>query len=138
MADQPPPRRRFQFRLPTLMIGVTLLAIYCGTVAWFLHDGQRLIRERDDAEERARDAAKREAMTREDVLIQGERLNYIEKDSVGVLLHIEDYLAKVWKVEREKTNRDALEVQALLKGRIAELEWQLEEQKKAIAPATKP
>jgi hypothetical protein len=29
MADQPPPRRRFQFRLRTLMIGVTLLAVPC-------------------------------------------------------------------------------------------------------------
>jgi hypothetical protein len=30
--DQPPPRRRFQFRLRTLMIGITLLAVVCGYV----------------------------------------------------------------------------------------------------------
>jgi hypothetical protein len=29
-----PPRRRFQFRLRTLMIGVTLLAIPCAWVGW--------------------------------------------------------------------------------------------------------
>jgi hypothetical protein len=34
MSDQPSPRRRFQFRLRTLMIGVTLLAAACGYVAW--------------------------------------------------------------------------------------------------------
>jgi hypothetical protein len=34
MADQPAPRRRFQFSLRTLMIGVTLLAAACGYVAW--------------------------------------------------------------------------------------------------------
>ena len=32
MADQPSPRRRFQFRLRTLMIVVTLLAVACGYV----------------------------------------------------------------------------------------------------------
>jgi hypothetical protein len=31
---QPSPRRRFQFRLRTLLIGVTLLAGVCGYVAW--------------------------------------------------------------------------------------------------------
>ena len=34
MPDQPSPRRRFQFRLRTLMIGVTLLAVACGYVGW--------------------------------------------------------------------------------------------------------
>jgi hypothetical protein len=42
MADQPSPRRRFQFRLRTLMIGVTLLAVVCAVFAWF--DRQRLAR----------------------------------------------------------------------------------------------
>jgi hypothetical protein len=32
--DAPSPRRRFQFRLRTLLIGVTLLAIPCGYVGW--------------------------------------------------------------------------------------------------------
>jgi hypothetical protein len=32
MPDQPSPRRRFQFRLRTLMIGVTLLGVACGYV----------------------------------------------------------------------------------------------------------
>jgi hypothetical protein len=39
------PRRRFQFSLRTLLIGVTLLAVAC----WVIVDRQRLIRERDDA-----------------------------------------------------------------------------------------
>jgi hypothetical protein len=34
MTDQPPPRRRFQFRLRTLLIGVTLLAVPCAYVGW--------------------------------------------------------------------------------------------------------
>jgi hypothetical protein len=35
MADQPSPRRRrFQFRLRTLMIGVTLLAVPLGYIGW--------------------------------------------------------------------------------------------------------
>jgi hypothetical protein len=35
MADQPAtPRRHFQFRLRTLMIGVTLLAVPLGYVGW--------------------------------------------------------------------------------------------------------
>ena len=34
MGDQLLPRRRFQFRLRTLLIGVTLLAVACGYVAY--------------------------------------------------------------------------------------------------------
>jgi hypothetical protein len=34
MANQPSPRRHFQFRLRTLMIGATLLAALCGYVSW--------------------------------------------------------------------------------------------------------
>jgi hypothetical protein len=32
--DSPAPRRRFQFRLRTLMIGVTLLAVPMGYIGW--------------------------------------------------------------------------------------------------------
>ncbi len=52
MPDQPSPRRRFQFRLRTLMIVVAALAVYCGPFVWLLDDRQRLIQERDDAVER--------------------------------------------------------------------------------------
>jgi hypothetical protein len=45
MADQPSPRRRFQFRLRTLMIGVMLLAIPLGYVGW----QARIVRERHEA-----------------------------------------------------------------------------------------
>ena len=45
----PSPHRRFQFRLRTLMIAVTLLAAVC----WVVVDRQRLIRQRDEAIERA-------------------------------------------------------------------------------------
>jgi hypothetical protein len=34
MADQLPPRRRFQFRLRTMMIAVTLLAVPCAYIGW--------------------------------------------------------------------------------------------------------
>jgi hypothetical protein len=44
MADQLPPRRRFQFRLRSLMIMVTLLAVPCAYVGWQV----RLVRERRD------------------------------------------------------------------------------------------
>jgi hypothetical protein len=43
MADQPSPRRRFQFRLRTLMIAVTLFALIpCGYVGW----QAKIVRER--------------------------------------------------------------------------------------------
>jgi len=44
MADQPSPRRRFQFRLRTLMIGVTMLALPLGYAAWHI----RIVRERKE------------------------------------------------------------------------------------------
>jgi hypothetical protein len=34
MTDQPAPRRRFQFRLRTLLIAITLFCIACGYVEW--------------------------------------------------------------------------------------------------------
>jgi hypothetical protein len=46
------PRRRFQFRLRTLIIGVTLLAVVC----WGIVDRQQLIRERDKATQREGEA----------------------------------------------------------------------------------
>jgi hypothetical protein len=49
---------RFQFRLRTLMIGVTLLAVAC----WVVVDRQRLIRERDEALQREAAGLQREAM----------------------------------------------------------------------------
>jgi hypothetical protein len=49
----PSPRRRFQFSLRTLMIGVTLLAVYCGPFVWLFQDRQRLIHERDEAKVQA-------------------------------------------------------------------------------------
>jgi hypothetical protein len=42
MADQPSPRRRFQFRLRTLMIVVTLLAVPMSYVGW----QAKIVRER--------------------------------------------------------------------------------------------
>jgi hypothetical protein len=44
MADSAPPRRRFQFRLRTLLIVVTLLAVACGYVA---HEA-RIVQDRRD------------------------------------------------------------------------------------------
>ncbi len=44
MADQPSPRRRFQFRLRTLMIVVTLLAVPCAYVGW----QENIVRERKE------------------------------------------------------------------------------------------
>jgi hypothetical protein len=45
MPDQLSLRRRFQFRLRTLMIGVTLLAVACGYVGW----QAKIVRERQSA-----------------------------------------------------------------------------------------
>ena len=42
MSCKPSPRRRFQFRLRTLMIVVTLLAVGCGYVGW----QAKIVRER--------------------------------------------------------------------------------------------
>ena len=50
------PRRRFQFRLRTLFVVVTLTAV----ASWIVADRARLIRERDEAIERSHD--RREAM----------------------------------------------------------------------------
>jgi hypothetical protein len=48
MADIPTPlHRRFQFRLRTLMIVVTLLAVVCGFAALVV-ENRKLIRERDE------------------------------------------------------------------------------------------
>jgi hypothetical protein len=55
MPDQPSPRRRFQFRLRTLLIGVTLAAVACCVVV----DRQQLMRERDEAV-RQQDTMKRD------------------------------------------------------------------------------
>jgi hypothetical protein len=49
--------KRFQFRLRTLLILVTLLAAQCAFVAWVARDRQRLIREHDDALRAAESAA---------------------------------------------------------------------------------
>jgi hypothetical protein len=43
MPDQPPLRRRFQFRLRTLLLVVTLLAVPLGYVGWQM----RIVRERE-------------------------------------------------------------------------------------------
>jgi hypothetical protein len=41
-SDPAPPRRRFQFRLRTLMIGVTLLGVGC----WYITEQARIVRAR--------------------------------------------------------------------------------------------
>ncbi len=48
MPDQPSPRRRFQFRLRTLLLVVAVVAAAC----WVAADRWRLTRERDEAERR--------------------------------------------------------------------------------------
>ncbi len=48
MADQPSPRRRFQFRLRTLFAVVALIALACGWAA----DHARMIHELDDMKRR--------------------------------------------------------------------------------------
>jgi hypothetical protein len=108
MADQPSPRR-FQFRLRTLLIGVTLTAVAC----WVVVDRQRLIRERLDALER----------------LDTVNENWSRERLSSELLTL--------KLERERARSsdrtpDALAAQALLDkayGRIEELERLLYEQK---------
>jgi hypothetical protein len=43
--DQPSPRRRFQFSLRTLLIGVTVIAVACAYIGW----EAKIVRERDAA-----------------------------------------------------------------------------------------
>ena len=61
MPDQPSSRRRFQFRLRTLLIGVALVAVACCVIA----DRQRLIHERDTARDEV-DLIKAKAESMED------------------------------------------------------------------------
>jgi hypothetical protein len=49
MPDPSTPSRRFQFRLRTLLIGVTLLAALSASVLWVVKDRNSLIQERDRA-----------------------------------------------------------------------------------------
>ncbi|HKD37525.1 MAG TPA: hypothetical protein VKB78_12020, partial [Pirellulales bacterium] len=46
--DQPAPRRRFQFRLRTLFVVVTVAAVVCGFAA-LIAENRRLLHERDEA-----------------------------------------------------------------------------------------
>jgi hypothetical protein len=46
MFAEPPPRRRFQFRLRTLMIGVAVVAVVCGAANWYRGEVE-YVRERD-------------------------------------------------------------------------------------------
>jgi hypothetical protein len=82
MADQPSPRRRFQFRLRTLFVVVTLFAV----ASWIVADRARLVRERDEAVERSHNRA--EAMA----WMEREHRAQAEADSLRALMranHIE-------------------------------------------------
>ena len=59
MADSAPARRRFQFRLRTLMIGVTLLAVPCAYVGW----QAKIVRHRRDLLKGLRDRSIRYELT---------------------------------------------------------------------------
>jgi hypothetical protein len=50
MADPAPPRRRFQFRLRTLLIGVAIIAALCPLGVKYIH---KLQKQRREAEDRA-------------------------------------------------------------------------------------
>jgi hypothetical protein len=125
MSDQPTPRRRFQFRLRTLMIGVTLLAIYCGTVAWFVHDRRRLIDERDKALERE--------------IATGERLGIEAAEARSMS---QRFISKLEALQRETHERaktdgrpDGLVSKSLLDeayGRIQQLQMELDEQARLL------
>ena len=71
--DSPAPRRRFQFHLRTLMIGVTLLAVACGYVGW----QAKILRERRALLMKVR-IAHGEWWTREDVN------SPLEKSGIGI------------------------------------------------------
>jgi hypothetical protein len=47
MTDHSAPRRRFQFRLRTLLIVVTVVAVLCSVVAWYAKERERLIERRE-------------------------------------------------------------------------------------------
>jgi hypothetical protein len=64
MADQPSPRRRFQFSLRTLFVIVTLgtlVGAICAAVTWAVGERERLVRERDEARSAATAASQKSA-----------------------------------------------------------------------------
>ena len=79
MADNPFPRRRFQFRLRTLMIVVMLVAALSAAVTWVVQDRQRLIRERDEALQTQQDAIKFADAARLEAAQLGIRLKEVRK-----------------------------------------------------------
>jgi hypothetical protein len=59
-ADAPKRKRRwFQFSLRTMMIVVTLLAIYFGSISWLIHEREQLSHDRDAWREQAEEAQRR-------------------------------------------------------------------------------
>ncbi len=77
----PPKRRWYQFSLRTLLIGVTLLAAQCGFVTWVIRDRERLIHERDEAEDKARNAQVQ--------MIESARVEYEEIQQIRRLAELE-------------------------------------------------
>jgi hypothetical protein len=51
MPDQPSPRRRFQFRLRTLMIGVTIAALLCPVGARIVLEWQAMLQSQREADD---------------------------------------------------------------------------------------
>jgi hypothetical protein len=84
MADQPAPRCRFQFRLRTLLLVVTLAAVAC----WVVVDRQRLIRERDEALDQKATATeqwRRERLASELLTMKLEALKKTNHDSKAAI-----------------------------------------------------
>jgi hypothetical protein len=90
----PSPRRRFQFRLRALMIGMTLGAVVC----WVVLDRLRMIRERDTAKQEMDNAKAKAESIAHDYYTERKTLN-------ETWMTMEDQLAKarlrIHQLERE-------------------------------------
>jgi hypothetical protein len=80
MPDKPFSRRRFQFRLRTLLLVVTLVAV----ASWVVADRQRLIRERDEAAQERRDALRELRASR---ALMDQTLDQAEKSRADAMLY---------------------------------------------------
>jgi hypothetical protein len=124
MADSAPTRRRFQFRLRTLLIGVTLLAAACA-IAKLAIENRRLARERDEAELQRVKAVQ----AKEDAILQAsESRDLAARARAGAEISAQEarnaqeqrHLEKMTSLKRiEEANKRALTAESALKVRTS-------------------
>jgi hypothetical protein len=124
MADPAPTRRRFQFRLRTLLIVVAVVAAACA-IAKLAIENRRLARERDEAEQQRVKAV----LEKEDATLQATNSRQIaitaraEAEKLAQEAKNEQdqrHLEKMTSLKRiEEANKRALAAEAALKARTS-------------------